>query len=106
MQILKDVFAFLGAVLRRWVVLMSGGIVMVALTITERLRGTSVPPKFYWSIILGVIAMAAFLAWRKEREQVVTLSGAGIVTASVKELVDIYKGRTSAQGDQLAKTYI
>lgn len=104
MQILKDVVSFIVAVLKQWAVLM-GGVIMIAIALFERGRGNPISPKIYWPIIMGFIAIAVFLAWRKEREQVVVLSGAGILTASVKELVGIYNGRTNAQGDQLAKTY-
>lgn len=103
MAIIKDVFAFVGAVLRYWVVLM-GGLIMTIITLIERKRGNAISPTVYWPVIIGFVAVAMFLAWRKEREQVIVLSG-GLITASVKELVSVYGGRTQAQGSQLAKTY-
>jgi hypothetical protein len=105
MQILRDIVAFVWAVLRQWVALM-GGVIMTIITLIERERGNNISPRIYWPIIIGFVAVAVFLAWRKERHQWERVSvGAATITASTDDLISVFRGRTTAQGVQLAKAY-
>jgi hypothetical protein len=103
MGIVKDVLAFLVAVLKQWVVLM-GGLIMTVITLVERERGNPISPKVYWPIIAGFVVAAMFLAWRTERRQWERLNVTKL-SMTPKELVGVYLGRTDVQGKVLAKTY-
>src|ERR1700738_2137238 len=99
-QLLRDIVAFLRAVLRHWVVLM-GGVIMSLITLIERERGDAISPKVYWPIIAGFVGVAVFLAWRTERQQWGRL-GTAKLSLSVLDLRSVYKGRTDVQGQALA----
>src|SRR5712692_7808629 len=102
-QLLRDIVAFLGAVLRHWVVLM-GGVITSLITLIERERGHEISPKVYWPIITGFVGIAVFLAWRTERQRWERL-GTTRLSVSPGEIASVYVGRTDVQGKALAVTY-
>ena len=102
--ILRDFAAFLIAVLQQWVALM-GGMIMTIIYLVERQRGNNINPRLYWSVTIGFIALATFLAWRRERQKWQQMTGIGLTTATPREIIAVYEGHTSTHGDALAKTY-
>ena len=55
---------FIRAVLSHWVGLMSGGVIVVAVGVWERLAGRNVPLHVYLILVLLFIILACFLAWK------------------------------------------
>ena len=56
---------FLGSIFRHWLVLMSGGFVIVSLGIYERWQSANVSWSRYLVIIMVLIVFSAFLSWRE-----------------------------------------
>lgn len=59
-----SVLAFIGAVWRHWLTLMSGGLITVALGIFNYLSPWPVPKWLYGVIIVLFVVMGCYLAWR------------------------------------------
>ncbi len=59
-----NIRSFLLTVLNHWVALMSGGIILVMLTLWERHSSRNVPSWFFWGIVVLMIFLAFYLAWR------------------------------------------
>lgn len=59
-----SILTFIHAVIHRWVVLMSGGIVTVALGIFERVSGRNIPLWAYVCVLIAFAFSACYLAWR------------------------------------------
>lgn len=61
---------FVRAIFSHWLTLMSGGVIIVAVGIYERVAGGNVPWSIYLSLICALIVIASFLAWRDKSHEV------------------------------------
>lgn len=103
---------YLRAILGGWVSLLSGiaGVVLLVLTVflSDRfavLRDNKTT--FVWAAIVCVL-VAGFAAWREERLQLEKLTGESnrvMLSATPDELIKVFDGRTTAQGERLAQAY-
>lgn len=57
---------FLRAVARHWASLVTGGIIIGAISIWQG-TGHSAPPNAYWAIALGALLISVFKTWNDER---------------------------------------
>ena len=60
------IWRFICAVFRHWVSLMTGGAIVLALVLYERITGTEVALSIYWAIAAFTVLAATFMAWRDE----------------------------------------
>jgi len=102
---LRHVWQFIIAVVRQWGVLVTGGFVVALIGVIEHLSGRSVSGWPLWSALILSLIAAVFSAWRKERQNWERLGGLSTFSVTPKEMVSVYKGRTTAQGEILAKNY-
>ena len=79
-DVLSDIIAFVGAVLRHWIALMSG-IVSITLYALLRWRGYDVRFRTYGYVGLAAVFLAAFLAYEDERHRPAPLPPAPIPAA-------------------------
>jgi hypothetical protein len=107
---LRYVGQYLSAISKGWVSLVGGvaGIVLLVLVIFWGDTYTFLKDNkttFVWLAIICLI-IAGFSAWLKERLKWERLGG-GVVALSItpRELISVFKGRTTAQGEVLAKSY-
>lgn len=113
MGFLIHIGLYLRTILGGWVSLLSGiaGVVLLVLTVflSDRyavLRDNKTT--FVWAAIVCVL-VAGFAAWRKERVQLEKLAGQSnrvTLSATPDELVSVFDGRTTAQGERLAAAYV
>ncbi|OLE52218.1 MAG: hypothetical protein AUG51_19125 [Acidobacteria bacterium 13_1_20CM_3_53_8] len=108
--LLRHVGQYLSTILHGWVSLVSGiaGIVLLVLVIFWEdkyafLRDNKAT--FVWMAFICLM-VAGFSAWRKERQKWEQLGGLATLSATPKEIVSVFKGRTTAQGEKLAKNYV
>lgn len=101
---------YLSAIYYGWVSLMSGvaGVVLLVLLVFWGDQYTYLKDNkktFVWMAFICLI-VAGFSAWRKERQRWERLAGSTVCSLTPEELVKVFDGRTTAQGDALAKNYI
>ncbi len=101
----RDLWVFLKVVVFKWNVLMSG-LIMTAVYLFERLSGHEVPPWFYWSLTVFLVAVAFFLAWRDERRKWERLDSLTPLNLTLRQLVAEYRDRTTVHADRLTKDRI
>jgi len=101
---LRDLLAFFGAALRQWGVIVTGGVVVGLIGFYEHFSKRSITGWPLRITVLLSLFAAFFLAWRKEREQQKRLRVTAL-SATPRELCDVFKGRTAVQGEILAATY-
>jgi hypothetical protein len=97
--------SFLAAVLRQWGVIVSGGVIVGLIALFEHFSGRSLAG---WplKVAIGLSLLAAvFFAWRKERQQWERVGGLAPLSATPRELMSAYDGRTTSQGEKLAEAY-
>lgn len=61
---------FVRAIFSQWLTLMSGGVIIVAVGIYERVAGGNVSWSIYLSLICALVVIASFLAWRDRNHEV------------------------------------
>ena len=67
--ILRDLADFVWALWREWKVLLTGGSLIALVTIWALATGVAVPYNLGWLIIALTFIGAAFMSWRRERQQ-------------------------------------
>ena len=67
---------------------MSGGIIIVALGLFERISGTNVPFWVYAPIIVLLVLVASYLAWKEQRQIVLAQQRSDAVPAIVVEIIE------------------
>ncbi len=104
---------YLDAIIRGWVSLVSGsvGVVLLVLVVFFSDRYTVLRDNkttFVWAAFVCLL-IAGFAAWRKERVRWEQVTGEGLaktlLPSTPDELVKVFEGRTTVQGEQLAKAY-
>lgn len=73
MELLSDLSRWFFALLDKWQVLVTGGIITAALVGIQYWRGKNFSWRFYKWVLLLFVGVALFLAWRDQYHQVVTL---------------------------------
>jgi len=68
MEFMSEILQFIVSVLHHWQVLLTGGIVIAALTIYERYKKKALRWQTYFRLIVGFLIVAMFLAWRDEHQ--------------------------------------
>ena len=101
---LRSLRDFTIAVARHWGILVTGGFIVGLIALIERLSGKAISGWPLWLAVGLSLFVAAFLAWKNERERWERLN-VTTLSKTPSELVDVYKGRTVAQGEALAVIY-
>lgn len=107
---------FIRAVLSHWVGLMSGGVVIVALGVWERVAKQNVPLYLYLIITLLFVVLACFLAWKDAHNEMRVMQAVAekdqAILKSQMEIKDIQlkyaandQGKLSQENEE-AKEYI
>jgi hypothetical protein len=102
---LRYLVGFLAAVLRQWGVIVTGGVIVGVVALYEHFSGRSLAG---WPLKIAIglsLFVAVFFAWRKERQQWERIGGLAPLSATPRELMSVYDGRTTTQGEKLAKAY-
>lgn len=102
---LLHLWEFIGSVSRHWVTLLSGLIVIV-ISLIERKRGKQFTGWPVWSAVLVLFFFACFQAWQDERVKAEGSTGLNLLSITPQEVVGVFTGRTTEQGQSLAKVYI
>jgi len=103
-RLLRDLWAFAGSVVWRWVALM-GGLIMTAVYLFERWSKHEISPWLYWSLACFFIVVALFLALREDRRKWERLGGMAPLARTLKELVEPYHDRTPTRAKRLVEVY-
>ncbi|HEY2234629.1 MAG TPA: hypothetical protein VGK01_14230 [Candidatus Angelobacter sp.] len=69
----KDLLAFAEALWAHYRTILGGGVVIILIGQYERYVGHGIGAELYWILILSLLVMAAFLAWRDEHRKAVDL---------------------------------
>jgi hypothetical protein len=109
-SLLRHVGQYLSAIYSGWVGLVSGvaGVVLLILLVfwgDDYAFLKDNKKTFVWTAFICLL-LAGFSAWRKERQRWERLGGLGVLSLTPKELVSVFKGRTTTQGEKLVKSYI
>lgn len=102
---LRHVGQFIVAVIDVWGVLVSGGVLVGLVVVSEHFAGRSISGWPLWTAIILSIVAAFFSAWRKERQKWERLGGLSLLSVTPDEMISVYSDRTTAQGSKLAKIY-
>jgi len=109
-SLLHHLGQYLSGIYEGWVSLV-GGIAGIVLLILVGFWGDDYAflrdnkKTFVWTAFICLI-IAGFSAWRTERQKWERLGGASALSITPKELVSVFKQRTTTQGTKLAKHYI
>jgi hypothetical protein len=68
---MQEFVRFLRAIGKRWAALLTGGILIAALSLWERLGGSPAVPRWgWWTVAALTLVWACFLAWREQFRRV------------------------------------
>lgn len=107
---LHHVGQYLSAIIHGWVALVSG-LASIILLVLVAFWGDDWPflkdnkKTFVWTAFICLV-VAGFSAWRKERQRWERHDGLAALSITPKEMVRVYKGRTTVHGERLAKNYV
>jgi hypothetical protein len=62
----NDLWAFLAALWRHWLAIVTAGVVGLVLLVVEKWRQKDIPTRVYLMIAAGAMIFASFLSWRTE----------------------------------------
>lgn len=65
-----SLWEFLRAVLRQWILLLSGGVLIVSLGIYERISQKQIPLAYYERLLGVFFLIACYRAWLREHHRV------------------------------------
>ena len=108
-SLLHHIVQYLSEIVHGWAALVSG-IASIILFILVAFWGDDYVflkdnrKTFIWTAFICLI-IAGFSTWRKERQRGERLGGLATLSTTPKELVSVFRGRTTAKGEKLAKTY-
>jgi hypothetical protein len=74
MVVLRHVWQFVTAVLQQWAALVTGGVIVAVIALYERASERPFAGRLFWAGVIISLVAAVFLAWRKERLAVESLT--------------------------------
>ncbi len=101
----RHLWDFALSVIQHWVALVTGCFVIAAIVVWERYRKKPIAGWLFWTVIGVFLVSACFLAWQDERLKVEHLTS-NRISLTPKEIIAVFEGRTTIQGDELASIYL
>lgn len=101
-------FVFIRAIINHWLVLMSGGIITVALGVFERFSGRNIPLWGYVTILASFVFLASFLAWREkvmELNKEAARNGLPEITGDITETYSDFEQVRDRSGERVDAYY-
>src|SRR5580704_17197443 len=102
---LRHLWYFIVAVLRQWGALATAGVVVGLVAVVEHLTNRAIAGWPLWTAIISSLFAAFVSVWRKERLNWEQLGGLPFLSDTPKEIVGVFKDRTSTQAQKLARAY-
>jgi putative nucleic acid binding protein len=100
----EHIGGFIHAVCQHWWILLMGA-VSGGLSLWEKWREKPIPRRVFVAGLGIAFTVACFLAWQDERLIIEKLH-LDRISLSPSELIRVFDGRTTAQGDELASVYL
>ncbi len=101
----RHVLDFALSVAHHWEILVAGTVLSAAVAVWERYHKKPIAGWLFRSVIVASLVIAFFLAWQDERLKVEHFT-TNRTLLTPKELVAVFVGRTTGQGNELARVYI